>query len=110
MSLDSASALLCGRGQLSLDFETAAIRMNQERATLEKKLDTFEQQAISMILELKNGNEYVGMVSRNDATGESQISTRRPPFPESMMPDEVPFRIGEIAHLAAEEAWSFESG
>jgi hypothetical protein len=46
--------------------------MNQERSTLEKKLDGFEQQAISVILELKNGNEYVGMVSRNAATGSKQ--------------------------------------
>jgi hypothetical protein len=83
--------------------------MSQERSTLEKQLDTFEQQAISVFLELKNGNEYVGMVSRNGATGEWQISTRRPPFPETMMPDEIPFQIGDIAHLAP-EAWSLRSG
>jgi hypothetical protein len=66
--------------------------MNEECSTLEKKLDTFEQQAISVLLELKDGNQYVGVVSRNFATGEWQISTRRPPLPETITPDEIPFR------------------
>ena len=76
--------------------------MNEERSTVEKKLDTFEQQAISVSLELKDGNQYVGVVSRNFATGEWQISTRRPPFPETIMPEEIPFQVAEIAHLGAE--------
>ena len=75
--------------------------MNQERSSIEKKLDTFEQQAMSVLLELKDGNRYVGVVSRNFATGEWQISTRRPPLPETITPDEIPFQIGEIAHLGA---------
>ena len=78
--------------------------MNEECSTLEKKLDTFEQQAISVILELKDGNQYVGVVSRNFATGEWQISTRRPPLPETITPDEIPFQISEIAHLGAARA------
>jgi hypothetical protein len=84
--------------------------MNQERSTLERKLDMFEQQALSVFLELKNGNEYVGIISRNCATGEWQISTRRAPFPESMMPDEIPFQVADIAQLAEESAWSLRSG
>jgi hypothetical protein len=76
--------------------------MNEARSTLEKKLDTCEQQAISVILELKDGNKYVGMVSRNFATGEWQISRRRPPFPETIMPDAISFQIGEITRLSAE--------
>jgi hypothetical protein len=83
--------------------------MNQERSALETKLDLFEQEAISVFLELKNGTEYVGMVSRNCATGEWQISTRRAPLPESMMPDEIPFQIADIAQVAAESAWSLRS-
>jgi hypothetical protein len=75
--------------------------MKEEPSTLEKKLDTFEQQAISVILELKDGSQYCGTVSRNFATGEWQISTRRPPFPDTMS-DEIPFQIGEIAHLGAD--------
>ena len=57
-----------------------------------------------MLLELKDGNQYVGVVSRNFATGEWQISTRRPPLPETITPDEIPFQIGEIAHLGAARA------
>lgn len=89
-------------GQLSLDPESFGHPMNEERSSLEKKLDTFEQQAISVSLELKDGNQYVGVVSRNFAAGEWQISTRRPPFPETIMPEEVPFQVAEIAHLGAE--------
>jgi hypothetical protein len=73
--------------------------MNEERSSIEKKLDTFEQEAISVSLELKDGQQFVGLVSRNLATGEWQISTRRPPFPETMMSEEIPFQIGEIARL-----------
>ncbi len=80
--------------------------MNEDRSTVEKQLDTFEQQAISVILELKDGHQYVGLVSRNFATGEWKISTRRPPFPETMMPDEIPFQTSEIAHLGADEILS----
>jgi hypothetical protein len=75
--------------------------MNEERSSIEKKLDTFEQQAISVSLELKDGNQYVGVVSRNFATGEWQISVRRPPLPETITPDNIPFQVGEIAHLDA---------
>ena len=89
-------------GQLSLDPESFDHLMNEERSTIEKKLDAFEQQAISVTLELKDGNRYVGMVSRNFATGEWQISTRRPPFPETILPEEIPFQVAEIAHLGAE--------
>ena len=77
--------------------------MNEERSPIEKELDTFEQQAISVILELKDGNQYVGVISRNFATGEWQISTRRPPLPETMMPEEIPFQAAEIARLGADE-------
>jgi hypothetical protein len=74
--------------------------MNEEHSTLQKKLDTFEQQALGVILELKDGGQYVRTLSRNLATGEWQISTRRPPFPETIMPEEIPFQIGEIARLS----------
>jgi len=59
---------------------------------------------MSVLLELKDGNRYVGVVSRNFATGEWQIPTRRPPLPETITPDEIPFHIGEIANLGAARA------
>jgi hypothetical protein len=75
---------------------------NEERSRIEKELDTFEQQAISVSLELKDGNQYVGVISHNFATGEWQISTRRPPLPETIMPEEIPFQVAEIARLGAD--------
>ena len=81
--------------------------MNEERPTFEKKLESFEQHATSVILELADGSQYVGTVSRNFATGEWQISTRRPPFPETVR-EEITFEIGEIARLSADGAL-FES-
>jgi hypothetical protein len=84
--------------------------MNQERSTFEKRLDTFEEQAVSVFLELKNGREYVGIVSRNYASGEWQISTRRAPLPESILSDAIPFQVVDIAQLAEESAWSLRSG
>ena len=66
--------------------------MNEECSTLEKKLDTFEQQAISVLLELKDGNHYVGVVSRNFATGEWQISTVGRRYQKQSPQTRSPFR------------------